>query len=117
MAHFNGIDNRQRGLLLERVDPAVPELSLVIERIQDSRCIALADAAFDADGGGLPVGEGKRGIMACAARDSPVHRQATIEKKFLAKGDLLRCLRIVRWDHRTSHGNRRANLLKRLWLR
>ena len=65
--HFNGIDNRQRGLLLERVHPAVPELRLIIESIQDGRGIALADAALDTDGGGLPVGEGKRGIMARAA--------------------------------------------------
>lgn len=117
MAHLNAVDNRQRRLFLERVDPAVPELRLIIEGVQDGRRIALADAAFDTDGRRLPVGEGAFWIMACAARDSAVNRQATVEEKFLAQGNFLRGLRIVRRDRRTSHLNRHANLLKRLRLR
>src|SRR6266496_3043110 len=117
VAHLNGIDNRQRCLLLEGVHPAVPELRLIVEGVQNGRCVALADAAFDADRGGLPVGEGERRIMACAARDGTVSRQTTVEKKFLAKRDFLKGLRIVRRDYATSHRNRYANLLKRLRLR
>src|ERR1700758_1468616 len=36
-AHLKRICDRQRSLLLERIDPAVPELRLVIERIQHGR--------------------------------------------------------------------------------
>src|SRR6266853_5739229 len=110
VAHLKGIDNRVRRLLLERVHPAVPELRLTVEGIQNGRRVALADAAFDADGHGLPVGEGQLWIMACAARDSAVNRQAAFEKKFLAQGNLLRGLRIVRRDRSTSHFNGHANL-------
>jgi hypothetical protein len=48
-AHLERICDRQRSLLLERIDPAVPELRLVIERIQHGWGVALADAAMDAD--------------------------------------------------------------------
>jgi len=67
MAHLNGIDNRECRLFLERINPAAPKLRLVIEGVQNSWGIALANAAFDADGGPFPIGEGERGIMACAA--------------------------------------------------
>ena len=117
MAHLNGIDNRQRRLLLQRVHPAVPELRFIVEGVQNGRCVALADAALDADRGGLPVGEGERRIMACAARDGTVSRQTTVDKKFLAQGNFLRGLPIVRRDYATRHRNRYANLLKRLRLR
>src|SRR6266566_4575518 len=90
MAHLNGIDNRERRLLLERVHPAVPELRLIIEGIQNGRGIALANSAVDADGGGLPVGEGERWIIACAARNGAVGRQATVKEKSLAQGNFLR---------------------------
>jgi hypothetical protein len=49
LAHFKRIDDRQRCLLLERVYPAIPELRLVVEGIQNGRCVAFANAAFDAD--------------------------------------------------------------------
>jgi len=117
VTHLNGIDNRERRLLLERVHPAVPELRLIVESIQNGRCIALADAAFNSDGGGLPVGECELWIMAGAARDSAVNRQAAFEKKSLTQGNLLRGLRIVSRDRRTSRLNGHANLLKRLRLR
>src|SRR5712671_7155772 len=47
-AHLKGISDRQRRLLLERIDPAVPELRLVVERIQNGWRVALTDAAGDA---------------------------------------------------------------------
>jgi len=55
--------------------------------------------------------------MACAARDGTVSRQTTVDKKFLAQGNFLRGLPIVRRDYATRHRNRYANLLKRLRLR
>src|SRR6266576_1332010 len=53
LTHLNGVDNRECSLFLERVHPTVPELSLIIESVQNGWGIALADAAFDAEGGGL----------------------------------------------------------------
>jgi len=117
LGHFNGIDNRERRLLLERVYPTVPELRLVVEGVQNCRGVTLSDAAFDSDRGWFPIGEGECRIMACPARDGAINRQATVEKKSLAQGYLLRGLRIVRRDRGTGHLNRHANLLKRLWLR
>ena len=48
-AHLEGIRDRQRRLLLQRIDPAVPKLMFVIERIQNGWGVALADTAMDAD--------------------------------------------------------------------
>ncbi len=47
--HLEGIRDRQRRLLLQRIDPAVPKLMFVIERIQNGWGVALADTAMDAD--------------------------------------------------------------------
>src|SRR6266403_522222 len=48
-AHLEGVRDRQRRLLFERIDPAVPELRLVVERIQNGWRVALTNAAVDAD--------------------------------------------------------------------
>jgi hypothetical protein len=48
-AHLERIGDRQRRLLFQRIDPAVPKLRLVIERVQNSRRIALTGASGDAD--------------------------------------------------------------------
>jgi len=48
-AHLERIRDRQCRLLLQRIDPAVPKLRLVIKRIQQGGRVALADAAVDAD--------------------------------------------------------------------
>ena len=117
LAHLKGIDDRLRRLLLERIHPAVPELRLIVEGIQNGRCVALAEAAFDTDGQGLPVGECELRIMACAARDRAVNRQTAFEEKFLAQGNFLGALRIVRRNCLSSQLRWRTNLLKRLRLR
>ncbi len=95
LAHFIRIDDRQRRLLLEGIRPAVPELGLVVERVQNRRCIALADAAVDPDGGRTPVGESAGRIMTAAASHGPISRQATVEEQFLAERNFLGGLRIV----------------------
>ena len=115
-AHLEGIRDRQRRLLFECSDPAVPELRLVVEGVQNGRGVALADTAFDPDGGGPPVGERARGIMAGAARHGPVRRQATVEEQFLAEGDLLGGLRIVRRYRGARRGSRDADLMNGLRL-
>jgi hypothetical protein len=48
-AHLEGICDRQCGLLLQRINPAIPKLRFVIERIQHRWGVALTDAAVDAD--------------------------------------------------------------------
>jgi hypothetical protein len=47
--------------LLERIDPAVPELRLVIERVQDGWRVALTDTSVDADRQALEIEFLKRG--------------------------------------------------------
>src|SRR5258708_12794841 len=47
-AHLEGVRDRQRRLLLERIDSAVPKLRLIIERVQDGRRLALTDKAVHA---------------------------------------------------------------------
>src|SRR5439155_12069656 len=96
--------------------PAVPELRLVVEGVQNGRGVALADMAVDPDGGGPPVGERTRGIVAGAARHGPVRRQATVEEQFLAEGDLLGRLCIVRRYRRARRGSRVAHLMRGLRL-
>src|SRR5207245_8987879 len=113
---LDGVDDRQRRLLLERLHPPVPELRLVVKGVQNGRGVALADTAFDADGGGLPVGKRARGLRAVAARPGPVRRQATVEEQFLAEGDLLGGLRIVRRYYGACRGSRDADLMNGLRL-
>src|SRR5260370_15830227 len=67
LTHFNRIDDRQSGVLLERLYAAVPELRLVVECVQNSRGVTLADTAFDTNRGAPSVGESIRRIVACSA--------------------------------------------------
>ncbi len=48
-AHFHRIDDRESRLLLERLHPAIPELRLVVQGVQNGRCVTLAGAPLDAD--------------------------------------------------------------------
>ena len=57
-AHLEGVGDRHCRLLLEGIDPAVPELMFVVERIQNGRRVTLTDAARNANRRRLPVGEG-----------------------------------------------------------
>ena len=47
LAHFTTISNGERGLILKRLGPPVPELTLVVKGIQDGRSIALADPPLE----------------------------------------------------------------------
>src|SRR6266849_759603 len=114
LTHFNRIDDRQSGLLLERIHSAVPELRFVVECVQNSRGVTLADTAFDTNRGGPPVGESAGGIMTGTACHGPVSRQTTIEEQSLAEGDLLGGLRIVQQKSSASRLSGGANLSKRL---
>jgi hypothetical protein len=48
-AHLEGVRDWQCSLLLERIDPPIPKLRFVIERIQNGWGVAFTDAALDAD--------------------------------------------------------------------
>src|SRR5438445_775982 len=78
--------------------------------------LVAAGTAVDPDGGGPAVGERARGIVAGAARHGPVRRQATVEEQFLAEGDLLGSLRIVRRYRGARRGRRDADLMNILRL-
>src|SRR5882724_7874064 len=71
-AHLERVRDRQRRLLLERIDSAVPKLRLIIERVQDGWRIALTDTAVDADRRGPAVGESACRIVARGAGDCTV---------------------------------------------
>lgn len=96
LAHFTRIGDGKRHLLLERLHAPIPELRLVLKRVQNSRRVALADATFDADRDGSPVSESARRVVARTASNGSINRQATVEEKILAERDFLRSLRIVR---------------------
>ena len=74
LAHFVRIYDRQRRLLFEGLDPAVPELGLVVERVQDGRRVPLADPTIDADRSGPAVAESAGGIVTGTARHGPIRR-------------------------------------------
>src|ERR1700754_1604264 len=68
-AHLEGVRDRERGLLLERMDPAVPKLRSVIERVQDGWCVSLTDTTVDADRRWPSVSESAYRIVARRAGD------------------------------------------------
>src|SRR3989440_5723166 len=70
LAHLDSIDDRQRGLLLERYGPAVPELRRLVERVQNGGRIALARAPADTRGDWLALREGARPGMGGGSRGS-----------------------------------------------
>src|SRR5207302_5012223 len=83
-AHLEGIRDRQRRLLLERTDSAIPKLRLIIERVQDGWRVALTDKAVDADRRGAAVGESACRMVARGAGDCAVTREPTVEEQLLA---------------------------------
>ena len=103
--------DRERRLLLERLRAAVPELRLVVEGVQDGRGVPLTAAAVDPDRDGPPVSEPPRRIMAGAASNAPVGRQAAIEEQSLTEGNLLGGLRIVGRYRRVSRVGGGADLV------
>src|SRR5262245_46401188 len=72
LAHLDWVDDRQRGLIFERLCPAIPELRLIAESVQNRRCVPLADAAADAHGSWPSIGECACRIVATGASDSSV---------------------------------------------
>src|SRR5215469_10737827 len=81
LAHFRRIDDRQSRLLLERAHPAIPELRLVVKRVQDRWGVTLADPAVNADGNGSTVCKRTRGIVTGSTGDASISRQPPIEEQ------------------------------------
>src|ERR1700730_19339613 len=95
LPHLRAFAARKLGLILEGGGPPVPELSLVVERVQHRRRVALAAATLYPDRGRPPVRERALGIVASGEGDGSVDRQPAIEEELLPERDLLGSLRIV----------------------
>src|SRR5439155_12668321 len=98
LPHLHGIHDRQRRLILEGLRSTVPELRLVVERVQHRRRVALTAATLHPDGRRPPVGERALGIVARGAGHRSVDRQPAVKEELLAERDLVRRLRIVGWN-------------------
>ena len=83
-AHLEGVRDWQRCLLLERVNPAVPELCLIVKSVQESWRVTLPHASMDTNRNRPAVGEGALRIMARRAGDCAVARESAIEKQLFA---------------------------------
>jgi len=104
-------------LLLQRIDPAVPKLRLVIERVQNSRRIALTGASGDADRDRAAVGEGARRIVTCRAGNSAVTRKPAVEEELFAERDNGRYQRTAGWNDRPCQIHREPDLILRARIR
>ena len=82
LAHFNRIDDRKRGLVLQRLRSTVPELRLVVESIQNGRSIALACTAVDTKRRGPAVGEARAGSWQVAHATVPSADKRPSKKSF-----------------------------------
>ena len=116
-AHLERIGDRQRRLLFQRIDPAVPKLSLVVERVQNSWRVALTGASGDADRDRAAVGEGKRGIVASCAGDGAVTREPAVEEELFAERHDGRRERAAGRNDRLCQLHRKADLILRARLR
>jgi hypothetical protein len=99
--------------LLERIDPAVPKLRLIIERVQNGWRVALTDTAVDADRCRPAIGESACRIVACGAGDCAVTLEPALEEQLLAQRDLSGRERAGRRHDRCSQGRGKADLILR----
>src|SRR5262249_28134900 len=72
LAHLDWVDDRERGLILERLCPAIPELCFVVESVQNGRRISLSNLTADTYRRWLSVGECAIWIVATGASDAPI---------------------------------------------
>src|SRR5439155_555313 len=114
LSHLHGVHDWQSRLLLECSGAPIPELHLVVKRVQHRRRIALADTVVDADRNLSSVGECESRLVTACARHSSVCRQPAIEEQLLAERDLFRRLWIVLRYHRVGESDRDTYLAKRL---
>src|SRR5438128_843381 len=71
LPHLDRIEDRKPRLLLECLGPAIPELRLAVEGVQNGRGVPLAGAAVDANRGGAAIGKRAGGIVAVAHATLP----------------------------------------------
>src|SRR5215470_11993708 len=110
LAHFARVHDWKRRLFLEGFHTPVPELCIVVKRVENGRSVALAGSAFDTDRNWSAVSESERRIVACAARHGSVDRQASIKEQLLAEGNCFWRLRVVRGYGCTCGVDRHSNL-------
>src|SRR5580692_2526824 len=101
LAHFARIYDGKTRLLLESFCTTVPELRLVVQRVQNRRRVALTDAPFDTDGNDSSIRKSARRIVTCTAGNCSINRQASVKEKLFTKSDLLGSLWIVGRRSRT----------------
>ncbi len=93
LAHFNWVENRKLGLILERGRAAIPELRRLKHRVQHGRRIALAMLVLDARGRravAAMIGKSLGGIVAGFTCDRVIDRKALVLEQFFAESGKLR---------------------------
>ena len=110
--HLDRIDHRAAGLLFEILGPAVPELGLVEDGVENRGGVAPAMLPAMTEGGRFGVGAAKPDIVAGAAADGVACGQSRIEIQHLAERDLRRRRRVAGQFRR--RGRDRLELLARL---
>ncbi len=101
LAHFDRIENRKLGLILERGRAAIPELRRLKHRVQHGRRIALSMLVLDARGRravAAVIGKSLGGIVAGLAGDRVIDRKALVLEQFFAESGKLR-RRLAPWRH------------------
>ena len=101
LAHFNWVENRKLGLILERGRAAIPELRRLKHRVQHGRRIALAMLVLDARGRravAAMIGKSLGGIVAGLAGDRVIDRKPLVLEQFFAESGKLR-RRLAPWRH------------------
>src|ERR1700760_3691478 len=87
LSHLNGIDYRKSRLVLERLRTPIPELRVVVKRVENCWSVALASETLDADRNGSPISEREGRIVARTAGNGTINRQTTIEEQLFAQSD------------------------------
>src|SRR5207253_7069850 len=95
LPHLHGIRDGEGRLILEGLRSTVPELRLVVQRVQHRQRVALAAATQYPDGGRPAVGERALGIVASGTGHGSVDRQPAVEEELLSERDLFGRLRII----------------------
>src|SRR5262249_12061337 len=80
LTHLDWVDDRQLCLVFQRLRPAIPELRLVVESVENSGRVPLAHAAVDTYGRWLAICECALGIMAAGASGGSIRGQTAVEE-------------------------------------
>ena len=99
-AHLDRVGDRQLGLIFEVARAAVPELRVVVERVQHRRRVAVADLLLDADRGLAPSVKPLSGSWQVAQATLPSAERRPSKKSFSPSATLSRARPVVGRRHR-----------------